>query len=136
MAKREDLKRKLKASDRRRQRRLGATTTATNSAPPLAATVDVVGMLAGTILRFVESSDGEARDQTVVSAIRSCLKGTAANSDQVKSLRERLEQVPQLTDVDTRSFRDALRQMQELASEHHDPKNANAFVSYLAMLAD
>ena len=143
MAKREDLKRKLKAADRRRRRRgenvgsANATSSATNnsaasvSEPP----VDVIGMIVTKTLGYVHTSRAEVRDSAMVSAMRSCLEATTPSGDQAKALQKCLEEVSSQPGVDVRAYRSALTRMLELARQHHDPKNANAFIGYLAILA-
>ncbi len=129
MSKRDDLKRKLKASDRRRNRR-SATTNATTTAAASAATrppkVDVAGLVATTILEYVESSGAEVVDAAVVSALKGSLKATVPSGQHSRQLWARLDRLTHQEQVEIKAFRNAVNQMLETASSHQDPKNAHA----------
>lgn len=128
----QDLKRKLRAADRRRSRR---PVPIIATLPPERASIDVPELIVSAILDYVDSCESETRDKTVVSAMRSCLSGGAATGAQSIPLSQRLERITERTDVNRRSFRAALQQMLKLASEYQDPKNTCAFIRYLTLLA-
>jgi hypothetical protein len=134
MASREELKRKLKASDRRRQRRPQAA--ADHVATPRAASLDVSGLIAETILAHVNASASQVRDAGVIAALRCCLNGSRPANDDVARLWTQLQDISSRDGVDARAFRASVSDVLDLAAEHHDPRNASAFLRYLTLLAD
>ena len=133
MGKRENLKRKLKAADRRRQRR--PVPPATTVAPATnKSALDVTGLIATEILQHAESASDGLSDSAVVAAMRSFLKGTSPSAEPSRSLYERFEQVSLRSEVDTRRFRSALSRMLDLAISSRDSKNQTAFLGYLSVL--
>ena len=137
MAKRETLKQRLKAADRRRHRRQAdvrpqdavARTTATDR-------VDAADLIVRTILEGATGSRGEARDVMVVAAMNSALRGSTPSGDEAKRLAEALNQIPAEPGVSMRAFREALQQLLATASANHDPKRGDAFLGYVSMLSD
>lgn len=125
-----DHKRKLKAADRRRQRR--AVSSVDKAPPSPSQSVDVSGLIVLAILDYVESCGSEIRDATVVAAMRGCLNGVETGK---QPLVRQLAEIAQRTDVDLRAFRNAMKQMLELARQYQDPKNSSAFIRYIGILA-
>lgn len=128
-----ELKRKLKAADRRRNRR--PVPVIETTAPSERQSIDVFELIAKAILEYVDSGASEVRDAIVLSAMRSCLNGGAITGKPSFPLSQRIEQIRQRTDVNQRSFRAALKQMLKLAQEYQDSKNTCAFIRYLGILA-
>jgi hypothetical protein len=143
MAKREAIRQRLKAAQRRRQRRQAATSPSesSNSSKSSAgrqesAQVDVAGLIVQTILDHAHSLGNSARDVIVVAAIQSFLRGTTPSGDDAKELATRLSQIPQRPGISLRSFRDSLQQLLAMSNSHRDPRSGDAFLRYLAMLAE
>ena len=140
MAKRQDLKRKLKSADRRRRRRaaqVGTPAGAPGISPPAqhaSDSVDVSGLIVNTILRFHQEAGGKTHDAAVVAAVRGCLNASAPRGEQSARLHQHLEELSQQGDVETRSFRRALSDLMEMAKRHEDTQDPRAFLRYLALL--
>jgi hypothetical protein len=135
MSKRESLKQRLKAADRRRQRRQGSTQPAVETQHASSANVDVTGMVVEEILHFVESLDRGARDAMAVSAIHSALRSTTAQVEDARRLAERLNQIPERPGVSVRAYRDSLQELLGVAKSHQDPRSSDGFLRYLALMA-
>ena len=139
MANRQDLKRKLRASDRRRRRRSVDTSdnvTATTNVQSASTNVDVCGLIVGTILDFADSCPGGTRDVVIIAALRGCLNSSTPSGEQSNLLYQRLDAIAGQGGVDMRSFRVGLSEVIDLAHRHQDSKNTQAFVRYLAVLAE
>lgn len=148
MVKRDLLKQKLRAAERRRQRRQGESPPSANSSPSAHASAtevkkaldspspDVMGMVVQTILQHSSEEAADPRDAVVVAAMRSCLRATTPNGQDAKSLAEKLNAISTRPGVSMRAFRDALQQLLAVASANHDPRRADAFLGYLAVLAE
>lgn len=137
MAKNNSLKKKLKAAQRRRDRRPAAVAPATQSQSNRGSQprVDPIERVTATILQYIDDCEDEVRDVIVVSAIRTCLNGSGAAGNQSGPLAERLERIARDETVGRRKFREALSQLRELAADHRDPKDTSAFIRYLALLS-
>ena len=112
----------------------GPSQAAPTAAPPRPS-VDVAGLITSAILEYVDKAPAEVRDASVVSAMRSCLKGTAPSGQDAAHLSSQLEKIPAQPGVELRSFRNELSSLLTLASEHHDPQHGGAFIRYLSVLA-
>ena len=132
MAKRKNLKQRLKASDRRRKRRGDSAGPNTTGESTVAATssVDVMGLLVQSVL-----SCKPARDSAVIAAIRACLRESTPNAEDAVTIANKLYDVREHEDVELSRFRSSLKQLSELASEHQDADNPLAFVAYLRLFA-
>ena len=92
-------------------------------------------MVVEEILQYVESLDRGARDAMAVNAINSALRSTTPQGEDAKRLAERLDQIPDKTGVSVRAYRDSLHQLLSVAKEHHEPGSSDAFLRYLALIA-
>lgn len=129
MAKRKDLRSKLKASDRRRQRRPVAVTSTNNATESL----DVTGLLVETIL--TTGTNERANDAVVLAALRGCLSGLSP-SGQASELYGRLQEISRREEVGQRAFRAAVEQLLQLSDRRDDKSNqSDPFVNYLSLLA-
>ncbi len=137
MVKREAVKQRLKAADRRRQRRnidsRPVSEAVTRTDKPR---VDVVGLIANAILRHAESLGSEARDVIVIAALNSTLRASTPSGDDAKRLAEQFSAISSQSDVSMKAFREALQQLLSTANQHHDPRQADAFLRYLSILSD
>lgn len=131
--KRENLKKKLKAADRRRRNRPSPVPHAPN--PSATKQVDTLGLLSESIIEFCDQHDG-TNDAIVMSAIRSNLKRSEPRGELSAALSDRFDQLTQRDDVSMKSLRQALTKLQDLGSEHQDPKDRLALIRYLSMLSE
>lgn len=129
-----DLKRKLKAADRRRRRRPAKPAVSAPAERPSAG-ADATELITSAILSYVDDSSATVQDPAVVAALRSTLHGLVASGDQSGALCERFKQIAHRDDVDQRSYRVALKQLMDSAKEHQDPKDRQAFIRYLSLLS-
>ncbi len=132
MAKRADLRSKLKAADRRRQRRPQSG----GSAPVSVAepSVDVTGLIVESILEF---RDGSQRfdDAIIIAALTACGRGIRPNGEQAAQLYDRLQQVALRERVPPRSLVAACHQLLAHADRGEPKSNErNPFAQYLAIL--
>ena len=137
MPKREALKQKLKAADRRRQRRqVDFEPSPAAAISKGAARVDVAELIVRTILTHVSAGDGDARDVMVIAALNSSLRATTPSGDEAKRLAVKLNQIPSQPGVSMRAFREALQDLLSTASKHQDSRSGDAFLQYLSVLAE
>ncbi len=136
MAKRNSLKSKLKASDRRRRRRptpVPQAQLAHPSPPP----VDVTGLVVDAIVGD-EKKTSQLQDAVVVAALRGCVNGNRPSGDEASILFSSLQQIAERTDVEMRDFRTAIKQLLDQSTQHRSlgpqQEAPNPFVNYLAML--
>ena len=134
MAKRKDLKRRLKAASRRKQRGEGGGGVVGSSPQATAVTVDVVELVGEAILSFSESNTNVS-DMVVLAALRSSQKGGSPSGEDALQLANAFEQIRQKDGVTARSFRNAINQMNSILSEHQDTKKPKAFLTYLRLFA-
>jgi hypothetical protein len=144
MAKRDTLREKLKAADRRRQRRSaespaarGPELIASPSGSPISAPrVDVVGLIVREILDHAESLGQEARDAIVIAALKASLNATTPSGPDARQLLQQLERIPSQSGVSLREFREAIQQLLSQATATPDSRRSNdAFLRYLVVVA-
>jgi len=137
MATSNNLKRKLKASARRRSRRLADADQRRASEPSQPASerpsVDVGGLIAKTILDYAKAQS-QVRDAVVVAALRSCFQGTTPSGDDSRRLSERLAEIPSRYGVQLGDFRKEIDQMLSLAKRQREADHADAFLQLLRTL--
>ena len=137
MAKRAAIRQKLKAADRRRQRRQAVAPASSASVNQTGSPqVDVTGLVVTAILDHAHALGSSARDVIVVAALNSLLRGTTPSGDQSKLLATQLQQVAQQNEIPTRAFRETLQQILAMATSHRDPRSGDALLRYLAMLSE
>ncbi len=137
MPKREALKQKLKAADRRRQRRQVDTQPRPVVASPASTSrVDVAELIVRAILEHVAANRSDARDAMLIAAIKSSLRATVPSGDDAKRLAEKLNEIPAMPGVSIRAFREALQQLLSTANANHDPRSGDAFLRYLSVLSE
>lgn len=143
MARRDDLKKRLKAADRRRSRResshavdgiaddQSSGTAISDSASGSGA--DVTGLCVDAILKM--NGRKSFRDSEVVGAIRSCLTGGTPGSSEAQLLKQRLTAIESRDDVTTRRFRKALETLLQSAADHRVADDDTAFMQFLSIMA-
>lgn len=129
MVKRNDLRGKLRAADRRRRRRPAAEHSSV-SGP----TVDVPGLVVEAILRF---RDGSQRfdDAIIIAALKACVRGIRPSSTQAATLFDQLQQLASREEVSPRALVRASHEL--LAQSNQGGRTSgqpNPFASYLAIL--
>lgn len=130
MVKRQDLKRKLKAADRRRSRRTAsAAKVEPTSAPPQ---VDVMALITSQILTC-ELGD-PPKDTIAVAALRGCLRGTLPAQDPARSLAAKLNELTKQADISIRDFRSAVQQLLDVAAQHEMSEAPDSFLQYLSII--
>jgi hypothetical protein len=136
MAKRNDLKKRLKAADRRRNRRQAALGTVGKPAPkePQARPADMIAEL----LVAYACEEKSPSDIIVSSALRACLCGDLPNKEPARSLGLKIEAVSRQPGVTARAYRGALKELSEAASLHQGSQkdSPDAFLAYLSVLAE
>ncbi|TWU59010.1 hypothetical protein Poly51_17950 [Rubripirellula tenax] len=140
MSKNDDLKRRLKAADRRRARRPLASASTANSAVAYGDEdssstnrVDVTGLCIVEILKLDDKRT--FRDSEVLTAMRSCLTGGTPSSAEAQLLSQRFEAISQREDVSEREYRDALQGLVRNALNHRNQDDDSAFIQFLSVLA-
>ncbi|QDT06624.1 hypothetical protein K227x_50350 [Rubripirellula lacrimiformis] len=136
MAKNNDLKRSLKAADRRRSRRPRAVDSTGASAAQSSASnqVDVSGLLVVDILAAHRESG--LRDSELVVSLRACLAASTPSQDRSQQLMQRLAQIENRDDVSPRAYREAVRGILATALQHRVADNDHAFMQFLTVLSN
>ena len=143
MARAKDLKQKLRAADRRRNRRpfAQAQRPPAGSAPgvvvpssvPVPA-VDVVGLMAQVILD-VSDRDLSITDASVVAALRCSIRLSEPSRDDTKKVLRALETVSGQESVPRRKFSAAAEQLITMAVSHQASNSEpSPFLRYLSVL--
>lgn len=143
MARRDELKKRLKAADRRRSRRETAQANNGLANDHLSGTavsdsesgnnVDVTGLCVDEILKM--NGRKPFRDSEVVSAMRACLTGGTPSSSEAQLLKQRLAAIESRDDVTTRQFRDAVDTLLRTAATHRAADDDGTFVRFLSVVA-
>ena len=136
MPQRADLKKRLRAADRRRKQRSTGDSNislTTSTATTVATKTDTVELIGRVILNFAEENP-QVNDAIALTALRSCQVASTPHGDDAKLLFNRINQIAGRTDVDERAFIMAIRKVVMLATEHQDRKHPKAFLTYLMLL--
>ena len=136
MAKRNDLKKRLKAADRRRNRRKAAGGSVIKTAPkqPQVRPADMIAELLVAYAREEKSPS----DIVVSSALRACSCGDLPSKEPARSLALKIEAVSHQRGVTARAYRGALKELAEAANLHQSSQkdSPDAFLTYLSILAE
>lgn len=135
MAKRNDLKKRLKAADRRRSRRQSAQGSAANAAPSQPA-VSPADMVVNLLLDYV-SEDKSPSDVVATAALKACARGDLPTKDPARTLAIKIEAVASQPGVTARAYRGAIKELIEAAALHesNQKETPDAFLAYLSILA-
>ncbi len=141
MAKRDAMKRRLKAADRRRQRRTTGSSPP-NSQPPTPESAEQpsdgsrgVDSIAQTILEHSDEMGPKARDSVVLVALRSVLRGNSPSCEDAQALAARLKEIPHKQDLPEKSFRDGMKKVLAMAESSRGSNQATSFLQYLSVLS-
>lgn len=129
-----DLKRKLKASAKRRSKRLdGANRHAPNVAE--VDSVDVSGMIVAALLQEAILPP-QLRDEEILAALRHCSRGSKVNNERAAKLAKELSEIPAQNGVSQQALRTAIDEMLALARGQKGSKEVNPFLRLLRVLAE
>ena len=136
MAKRNDLKKRLKAADRRRSRRQAAHGSAIKTAPT-PSSVSPSDMMVERLLAYV-SEDKSPSDVVATAALKACDRGVLPAKDPTRALAIKIEEVASQPGVTARAYRGALKELIEAATLHKGSQKdtPDAFLAYLSILAE
>ncbi len=135
MAKRNDLKKRLKAADRRRSRRQaaqGSAVKASLSQP----SVSPSDMIVERLMSYV-SENKSPSDVVATAALKACARGVLPAKEPTRTLAIKIEEVASQSGVTPRSYRGALKELIEAAALHegNQKETPDAFLAYLSILA-
>ena len=135
MAKRNDLKKRLKAADRRRSRRptVQGSAVETSQAPPSVSPSDIIVDL---LMAYV-SEDKSPSDIVATAALKACARGDLPSKDPARELAIKIEEVASRPGVTARAYRGAIKELIQAAALHesHQKETPDAFLAYLSILA-
>ncbi|HBV65224.1 MAG TPA: hypothetical protein DEF45_19625 [Rhodopirellula sp.] len=136
MAKRNDLKKRLKAADRRRSRRQAAQGSAIKAAPRQPS-VSPSDMMVERLMSYV-SEDKSPSDVVAMAALKACARGVLPTKDPTRALAMKIEEVASQPGVTARAYRGALKELIEAATLHEgsQKETPGAFLAYLSILAE
>lgn len=136
MAKRNDLKKRLKAADRRRNRRQAGQGSSVKT-PPKQPQVRAADMIAELLVAYAREEKSPS-DMVVSSALRACSCGDLPKKEPARSLALKIEGVSRQPGVTARAYRGAIKELAEAASLHQGSQkdSSDAFLAYLLILAD
>lgn len=136
MAKRNDLKKRLKAADRRRNRRHAVQGSTVKAAPsqPQVRPADVIAEL---LMNYARNEKSPA-DIVVTTALKACERGDLPSKEPARSLTLKIEAVAAMPGVTARAYRGAIKELLEAAGLHQgsQKERPDAFLAYLSILAE
>ena len=140
MSKRNDLKKRLKAADRRRNRRKASQSVpqdAANQGEPSLPQVNPADLIAEILVKYGRE-DKSPSDVAATAALRACLNGEVPSKEPARTLATTIESVARLPGVTVRAYRVALRDLLDAAKQHQGRRqeNPDAFLAYLSILAE
>jgi len=134
MAKQNDLKKRLKAADRRRNRR-GASGVPVVAASPVQPHVRTSDLIANALVEYA-NSDEQSSDIVAATALRACSRGDLPKTDPARGLALKIEAIAKQPGVTPRSYRATLVELLEAANLHQGKDSSDSFLAYLSILAD
>ncbi|MDB4695038.1 hypothetical protein OAF47_01085, partial [bacterium] len=134
MAKRNDLKKRLKAADRRRNRRQatqGSVVTTAPSQPSVSPSDMIVELLVA-----YASEEKSPSDIVAATALKACARGDLPGKDPARTLAIKIEEVGRRPSVTARAYRGALKELIEAATLQQGSRKEtpDAFLAYLSIL--
>lgn len=135
MAKRNDLKKRLKAADRRRNRRQAAQGSVIKMAPS-EASVSPSDMIVDHLLAYASTAKSPS-DIVARAALKACFRGDLPSKEPARGLAMEIEKVASQPGVTARAYTAALKELSEAAAQHQksQKETPDAFLAYLAILA-
>jgi len=133
MAIRNDLRAKLKASDRRRRRRV-ANHPQESQQQSRTQQVDVTGLIVDALIGIARRDRGFV-DIGAVVALRSCLTGNVPAGAQAQAAYTKIQTIAARDDVSSRAYHVAIKELLEIASKHQKLDDSASFLNYLAIFS-
>ena len=135
MVKRNYFKKRLKAADRRRNRRQ-AVQGSTIETAPTQPSVSPSDMMVERLMSYV-SEDKSPSDVVATAALKACARGVLPAKDPARALAIKIEEVASEPGVTARAYRGALKELIEAATLHKgsQQETPDAFLAYLSILA-
>ncbi|MCP4888108.1 MAG: hypothetical protein GY904_16040 [Planctomycetaceae bacterium] len=132
-----DLKRKLKASAKRRSKRFANTASCATIDTTVEVednSIDVVGLIVAAILKEAQLPP-QLRDEEILAALRACSDGSTARQQRAERLAVELREIPGQHGLSQASFRTAVDEMLVLARGQKTSGEVNPFLKILRVLA-
>lgn len=132
-----DLKRKLKASAKRRSKRLANEASCATIDTVVEVehnSIDVAGLIVSAVLKEARSPP-QLRDEEILAALRACSDGSTASQQRAERLAVELSEIPAQHGLSQESFRTAVDEMLALARGQKTPGEVNPFLRILRVLA-
>jgi len=135
MVKQSNLKKRLKAADRRRNRRQAAQGSVVKTAPKQPQ-VRPADMIVELLVAYAQEEKSPS-DIVVSSALRACSCGDLPSKEPARSLALKIEAVSRQPGVTARAYRTALKELAEAAKLHQGSQKdePDAFLAYLSILS-
>lgn len=134
MAKRKNLKQKLKAASRRRQQRAASSTQVVEAPSSSCQSVDVLGLLIQAIVHHTVDGSKDNSDAMIVAALRSSSKGTQPTGESARALHSAFAEISNRDDVKQSVFRKSIESLLKSASDQQEADSDDAFRKYLHVL--
>jgi hypothetical protein len=134
MVNRNDLKKRLKAADRRRNRRV-APQGPVVAASPLEPRVRPADLIANVLVGYA-AAEQSATDIVAVAALRACSRGDLPAKEPARGLALKIEAVTKQPGVTPRSYRGAVVELLDAANLHLGKDSPDSFLDYLAILSE
>ncbi len=130
-----DLRAKLKASDKRRRRRHRLPTDQFPPEQAATAEIDVTGLIVAALLESASGHRGFA-DSAAIAALRGCSTGNAPSKPHSRAAFSNIQAIASRDQVSTRAFHRAIKSLLEIASKHQGTgSHPECFLDYLTLLS-
>jgi uncharacterized ParB-like nuclease family protein len=136
MAKTKDLKRRLKAADRRRRGRSNASSVQPQVATAAVAKFDVVDAITNAILKHATRSKAPVHDAAVVAALRGCMTHKCPSGNDSKELWQDISAISEHPDVSVSAFRKGVADLLQLQKTHQQLDDPGSFLGYLQFMTN
>ena len=133
MAIRNDLRAKLRASDKRRRRR-ARNVESPRGQQNQSADLDVTGLIVRALVDLAHR-DAKFVDAGAVSALRGCVTGSAPASPQAQVAFAALQEIANGDSVHVRKFHVAAKDLLKIASDHRSREEPASFLTYLSIFS-
>ena len=137
MPRSKDLKRKLKASAKRRSKRIATAASYATIDSPVEVehnSIDVVGLIVAAVLEEARLPP-QLRDEEILAALRASIGDSTTNRQRAEKLAAVLSAIPAQHGLSQKLFRTAVDEMLVLAKGQKTPGEVNAFLKILKVLA-
>ncbi len=144
MVKKNSLKPKLKAADRRRKKRSSASNRPARGLPAsqslgeasgTTCKVDVVGLITEVILKHVDHRHHSGTDAFVLSTLSGIMRGSAPATPEAAHLAGNLQIIADRDDIPERRYREGVESVLSMSRQLEKTQTADAFLQYLTILS-